>query len=141
MKFENIKVGDTVFTPKYVRYGYNRRERFFIPQKVTKVTKTQFTVEDGDRFKKDSGIKIGGQFYTQATYEGEDVSQPFSSEKEVVTDQTEAMNAFKMKLKAEKKINEIAKNIRCELNSNLTLLETLELVGKLEKIADRLKRD
>lgn len=58
MKFENIKVGDTVFLEKVVSYGWRNSKTFTIPFKVERVTATQFIV-DGRKFKKENGREIG----------------------------------------------------------------------------------
>jgi len=61
MRFEDIKTGETVFLLTSVNLGYGLRKKvFFIPKKVTKTTKTQFTLEDGKRYKKSTGREIGG---------------------------------------------------------------------------------
>ena len=52
MKFENIKVGDTVFFKDSVAYSWNGGKDFFIPQKVIKVTKKQFTLENKEKCRK-----------------------------------------------------------------------------------------
>lgn len=91
MRFQDIKVGDKVVVPKYVRYGWNSGKTFRIVANVTRVTKTQFTA-DGRRFKKDYGSEIGESFSYATKYRDE--SQ----------DQTSEMNLFIQKVKDEKYI-------------------------------------
>ena len=62
MKFENIKEGDTVYSHRGVRYGFNSNRYFYVPVKVIKTTKTQFTCENNKRYQKDSGREIGGGY-------------------------------------------------------------------------------
>ena len=129
MKFENIKVGDTVFTQKKVSYGWNLAEFFYISEKVTKVTKTQFTVESGDRYKKD-GVKIGDIFYN-AYYEGDEMGW---NDKTIVCDETEKMKDFKLKLVLEGKLNRMAEKIKILQNSNLSTDELKQIIGKLTEV-------
>ena len=80
MKFEDIKVGDKVIVPKYVRCGWNSGKTFKIVANVTRVTKTQFTA-DGRRFKKDYGTEMGNSFIQAVKYTDE--SQDQTSEMEL----------------------------------------------------------
>lgn len=81
MKFENVKEGDIIYVRKGVPYGFNSARYFYIPVKVTKTTKTQFTCEDSKRYKKDSGFEIGGGYSDRAYNESEDV---FDQRKELL---------------------------------------------------------
>lgn len=62
-KFENIKLGDKVVI-RIVRFG-NERE---VITTVVKVTETQFTVFNGDRYFKDNGDKFGERGKMLGTY-------------------------------------------------------------------------
>ena len=66
MKFENVKVGDTVFVKHVLAYSFGWgngkfSKSFYLGYRVTKVTKTQFTAQFQKfefRFKKD-GVGFG----------------------------------------------------------------------------------
>ena len=93
MKFENVKVGDTVFVEREIRYGWGNMKDFWIPTKVKRVTKTQFVVElDDRRFKKDRGYEIGCNSYGKYAKNEGDV-YGFGN-KIRVYDQTAEMNEF-----------------------------------------------
>ena len=135
MKFENVQVGDIVFTQKQVSYGWNSAETFYTPEKVIRVTKTQFTVESGDRYKKE-GNKIGDS-WTKAWLNGDDAG--YFGRKIIVEDQSHQMIEFKRKLEAERKFNSIAEKLSVKKNSNLNIVELDEMVKKLEKISNYIK--
>lgn len=82
MKFKDVKVDDTVYITKEVKYTMLRKKYFKVGLKVTNVTKTQFTLEDGTRANKKYGTIIGGGY--TVSLDG--------------TDETEAMEAFKAKV-------------------------------------------
>ena len=135
MKFENIKVGDTVFTEKCIRYGWQKAETFMIPEKVTKVTKTQFTVESGDRYQK-KGYKIGDT-WARAYKEGDD--RGLYGRKIPVCDETKQMEEFELKLKAEREFNLIAEKLKVDLNSNFNLDEIEGVLKKIEEVSNYIK--
>lgn len=127
MKFENVKVGDTVFTETKVRYGWQSAEIFFTPEKVVRVTKTQFVVDSGNRYKKE-GNMIGDSF-TYAYKEGDRTHYT----KSTVCDQTEKMIAFRDKLDAESRIKNTIEGITLVRNSDLSLDD----LKKAEKILSK----
>lgn len=135
MKFENIKVGDTVFIEERVEYAYRSGKSFTIPVTVTKVTKTQFTVESGQRFKKD-GRMIGGGLRS-AYYEGEKMNWYDDT---TVTDQTKEMEYFKQKLAAERRINNQLEKLKCPANSELTYDELISITKLLIQVDDKLNQ-
>ena len=104
MKFENIKVNDTVLVPHTVTYGWRNNKLFYIAEKVIRVTKTQFVTESNQRFKK-SGISIGVDSFYNAQKIGDTI---WEGDDRTFYDQTEEMNAFKEKLKF---IQEIKRNV------------------------------
>jgi len=65
MKFENIKVGDTVMHPKGVNgVGWRSVKSFYIGIRVSKVTEKQFEVGGIPvKYRKDNGIQVGGTGY------------------------------------------------------------------------------
>lgn len=81
MKFENVKEGDTVYVHQGVRYGFNSEKYFWIPMKVVKTTKTQFTCENDKRYQKDNGREIGGNYGDRVDAKSEDV---FDQRKELL---------------------------------------------------------
>jgi len=57
--FEDIKIGDYVLTYERVGTAFNPLKRIFtVRKRVINTTKTQFTIETGERFMK-SGKKVG----------------------------------------------------------------------------------
>ena len=60
--FDDVQVGDTVVVPVTAASGSGRYAKFsktfFLQHKVTKITKTQFTV-NGNRYMKRDGFRIG----------------------------------------------------------------------------------
>lgn len=81
MKFENVKEGDTVYVHQTVSYGFNSNKYFYIPMKVVKTTKTQFTCENDKRYQKDSGREIGGGYSDRVDAKSKDV---FDQRKEML---------------------------------------------------------
>ena len=90
--FENIKVGDTVYKAVQVGVsiyqlgvgvriyqlgGGKHLKSFYLPVKVTKTTKTQFTTEDGNRYKKDNGREIGATLDAVLIVDGPDQTKEF----------------------------------------------------------------
>lgn len=135
MKFENVQIGDTVFTERKINYGWNSAKTFMIAEKVINVTKTQFTVESGDRYKKE-GYKIG-DIWTKAYKEGD--YRGWYGKNILVCDETKQMEVFKSKLEAEREFNYVAENIKVERNSNFELSELKEMVNTLRKIQNIIK--
>jgi len=117
IKFENIKVGDTVYVEKDVSYGWHKAETFYLPKIVTKVTKTQLTVEGGRRFSKERGKEVGASF----SYAKSLGDKKYYAGGETVKDETNEMNIFKEKLKLEKSIREQIEGLNIEYNSGLKL--------------------
>lgn len=130
MKFENIKTGDVVYTTRSIRYGWNSAETFYVPEKVVKITKTQFTVESGNRYKKE-GNRIGDGF-DKAYFLGDNKS--YFGKPDLVRDQTEEMKAFEMKLTLERKFNSLSEKLNLKLNSNLNIDQLNTSVQKLDEI-------
>lgn len=94
-KFENIKVGDTVYLHRGVRYGFNSDRWFYIPIEVIKTTKTQFTCNNTRRYQKDGGREIGGNYHNRVDIKSEEVF-----------DQTNEMVKFEVQVKkANKAVN------------------------------------
>ena len=135
MKFENVQVGDTVFTEKQVSYEWNSAETFYVPEKVTRVTKTQFAVESGDRYKKE-GNKIDDS-WTKAYFKGDDAG--YFGRKKIVDDQTSEMIEFKRKLEVERKFNNLIEKISIPRNSNFNANELNDMITDLEKIQTLIK--
>ena len=118
MKFENIKIGDTVFIQKTVLCGGRDEKPFYVPEKVIKVTSTQFTIEDGGRYKKDNGVKIGGAYSGCARLEGEKIDY---SSNILVSDETAQMNLFIRKINKERYASKQIEALSIKLNSKLTI--------------------
>lgn len=58
MKFQNINVGDEVLVDCYINEG-NFRRGVTVSARVSKVTKTTFTTEDGSRYTRVYGTRVG----------------------------------------------------------------------------------
>lgn len=71
MKFENIKIGDKVLVEKTIRYGWGNDRSFLIYESVEKITKTQFSTKEGNRFKKENGKHIGKGYGVYCYLEGD----------------------------------------------------------------------
>jgi hypothetical protein len=136
MKFDDIKVGDIVFTEEKVSYGWNYSENFWLPRKVERVTKTQFVIEGGDRFKK-NGSKMG-TYGVWAKFEGDNYG---FSDSNKVSDQREEMDAFKRKIQAERNINNIIANIKVEANSDFDLKTLNTILASLEAVRAILNKE
>lgn len=132
MKFNDVKVGDEVFIRTYVSYGWRKHRSFYIPLKVTKVTKSQLTTEDGRRFRKDNGKEIG-ENNSFAYKEGES----FPYEEGIVVDETNKKEEFKKELKAEMLIQSKIDSLKVQRNSGLGLQKLTKinnLIKEIEKI-------
>ena len=98
-KFEDIKVGDTVYRLESIRFGawfQKKYKTFFIPEKVTKVTKSQFIVDDikvwkkngdgvGKRYAYKLGEKIGNTIVTDQSAECVEFIDCIESIRECIT--------------------------------------------------------
>jgi hypothetical protein len=134
-KFKDIKEGDTVYIEETVRYGYHRGQSFFVPVKVIKTTKTQFTVEDGYRFMKENGKGIK-DLCGNAYFLGDQVRY-----KEFVTDQSKECNALKEKLKVVSGLNTLISRVsnssaltREVIESDVSIRMLMSLCGCLEDL-------
>lgn len=136
MKFENIKVGDTVLVEDKVSYGWNLAEAFLVPKKVERVTKTQFIIEGGDKFRKDGRI-ISRKFVNAYNF-GDKVGL---LRDRVAKDESELMEVFKAKLGVEKSINKKSESIKIELNSDLSLKLLKEIDGLMDKVIWAIKNN
>ena len=87
-KFKDIKVGDTVYALGSVIVGAldirNNREHFFLPHKVTEVSKAQFKVGSA-RYRKSDGKRIGGDYWVAKS--GDKINSMLTGSP-VVTDQS-----------------------------------------------------
>jgi ribosomal protein S24E len=136
MKFQDIKVGDEVFVGNSIRYGWNLGEEFFIPEKVVRVTKTQFSTVSGRRFKKEYGQQIGSGTYGANAYMEGDKKSHWSDD--VIYDQTKEMEEFKKKISLERDVIQTLADINPSLNSGLSLKELAEIKKSLLEIKARL---
>jgi len=132
MKFENVKVDDTVYVDTGVEYGWNKARSFTLPKKVIKITKTQFVIEGGRRFRK-NGTELGT--FHEAYEFGE--SLPWSSKN--VKDETEEFNYFKTKLKVEKEIMKSIESIDLKLNSGVSVENLKVIASKIIDIKQLIK--
>jgi hypothetical protein len=135
-KFHDVKVGDTVFVPQTVSYDWNKAKSFFIPKKVIKTTKTQFTVEPDIRFKND-GKMIGGGYGEFAYKEGDKYGYRLN---EVVKDERNEMRLFREKLNLETEIRNIISSIKLVSDSDLTNGELLSIKTNLESIKKMIEK-
>lgn len=128
-KFNDIQKGDVVYVPTRVNYGYRTNKSFLIPFEIIKITKTQFTIKDGRRFKKNGRIVMSGSWET-AYRLGDDTG--FGRK---AIDQTTDFLAFKNKIRIENSIQELFSELSIELNSDYTFKELIEI----KRISDQLK--
>lgn len=129
MKFENVKVGDTVFIEESINYRIYRSKKFFIPKKVVRVTKTQFVLVNGDKYKKD-GLNVGGK--VRAYHEGVNNNGYGTSRYFTVSDQTKEMQEFKLKLNLEHKISNLLSIMKIKQNSKFEISELEEILKTLK---------
>ena len=130
-KFKDIKAGDIVYVVRTIRYSWNGIKRFYIPATVERTTKTQFIIKGGDRYKKDSGMLIGGEHYANAHYLGGKISRYSDTE---ITDQTKERDEFVKIANAVSAINNTEIKVHVE-SKNLVLIhekikEILELIDE-----------
>lgn len=129
--FEDVKIGDIVFYSREVGYWSNRKW-FSIPTKVTKVTKTQFTCENGSRYFKQGGSQVGGSSYMDKAFkEGED--------------ETQKMQEFESHLSLIYKLKNAIFELQSKSNemktSNTDKSEMQNLLKYITKFKERLKND
>lgn len=134
MDFEHIKKGDIAFIRVSVKYTYSYTKYFYLPRKVTRITATQFTLENGYRYKKDNGYCIGhgGRAYK----EGEDAG--YYGAPDLVRDQTKEYEAFKAKIEAEKGLNlliAILSKNKLKLNSKATMDEIRDISELVQSVS------
>lgn len=98
-----IKVGDIVYVKETVIYGWNKGRSFFVPKKVERLTKTLFVVEGGRKFNK-KDLREYGERQSRAYFEGHKLSYTGG---EVVKDQTEEMQDFKMAIALEQALEKV----------------------------------
>lgn len=82
--FSSLKVGDTVFIPTFVRYGWNSGKQFTVKETVERLTKTLFITSSGGRFKREDGSMCGEHFY-RATIEGVDQTAEMNDLNEILS--------------------------------------------------------
>jgi hypothetical protein len=134
-KFENTKVGDTVYVLEDVTLGWNNAREFFVPKLVTKTTATQITIEGDKKYNRD-GRRVGGHGYgDNIFYEGEN-----SFYKGVAIDQTKEMKEFKIKLNKEQLIQRDIESLKIVLDSKLTIEELINLQAKISEIKSILSK-
>ena len=75
MNFFNTQVNDTLFIIKTIVID-GVQKRFFVAQEVTKTTRTQITLENGERYKMETRRAVGkncefltlGMFYSKGAF-------------------------------------------------------------------------
>lgn len=120
-KFENIKEGDTVYVNQSVRYGFNSERWFYIPIKVIKITKTQFTCENTKRYQKDSGREIGGGYQDRANLESRDVFDQMKEMREFAIRVKEINKTTSLVCKLDKIINKINPDIDIKIMEDFNI--------------------
>lgn len=58
MKFQDIKVGDSVLCSVSIRYGFNSSVNYLVQKKVTRLTNTQIVIGE-QKFYKEDGREVG----------------------------------------------------------------------------------
>lgn len=117
MKFGNIKVGDTVYTKTLITIGgWNRTGKaFFIPRSVTKVTPKQFEVEGlRTKLRKEDGSPVGDGSWVYL--KGEEFKQFYSSEPELVKDQSKEASDYNNLVKKYNSVSSMARNLNLKGN-------------------------
>lgn len=117
MKFGNIKTGDTVYTKILIAIGaWNRTGKsFFIPRIVTKVTPKQFEVEGlRTKLRKEDGSPVGDGSW--AYLEGDEFKQFYSSEPELVRDQSKEASDYNNLVKKYNSVSSMARNLNLKGN-------------------------
>lgn len=129
MKYKDIKVGDTVYVNMEIRYGFHISKIFYVPRKVIKITKTQFTVEKNRRFKKEDGREINSEKYcSYACKEGENF-RGF-----IIKDETYEMKKFLYKIRLEQSIIQHFSDFKLKIDSSLSLKELEDIFSKIKQI-------
>lgn len=136
MKFQNVKKGDVVLVPVYVNYGFSKHRRFYIPDPVLRVTKTQLITESGRRFKKDGGSEVGEHF-SNCYYEGEEIGR-FGI---MAEDQTKEMHEFKVKLNIEKKLIKKINGLKIKIGSGIDISDLQLIQEHLEAVRQIIDRN
>lgn len=126
--FEDIKVNDIVYTQDAVYPGNRETHKFWTPKKVTKVTKTQFTLDDGTQFKKGDGVEIGTPFYKR---EARKLGDYYG--RKMVKDQSEEKEEFVKKVHAFRQARESLKKIYVDINHE-NFDEIVATIKKLEEL-------
>jgi hypothetical protein len=127
MRFENIKIGDIVFTEVEVSTGRRTGKCFFIPKNVIKLSPKQFVIEDGTRYRKYDGLEINKDRVSWV-YSIRDKLN-IRGELRLIYDQTAEMEEFKGKLSLERKIINFIGNDKLSLDSGLSL-EDLKYIDR-----------
>ena len=128
--FEDVKVGDTVYTQDEVPAGNRQVRLFWTPKKVARVTKTQFILENGVRFRKRDGEEISNAFYGKTARRLGDYYG-----NEIVTDQSEEKASFVKKVKAFRQARESLKKIWIDINQE-NFDEIVDTIKRLEELMD-----
>lgn len=137
MKFENVKVGDTVFVRRSVSYGFKRSKSFFVPVKVERVTKKQFVLTNGNRYQKENGRLIGyGYSYNDnnAYLEGE----VFGWNNGKVKDETKEMDEFINKLSTINNFNRLLETVKIHPETKMHSEEVVSLLKDLSNISKKI---
>lgn len=127
MIFENIKIGDKVLVRVFIKIAWNKRAPFRVAEKVTNVTKTQFTTESNKRFNKD-GRAFGG-YGTALHLDHVDIVT-----KKPVIDQSREIEMLKLKIKIKEGID---KKIKSFDFNDFHLLST-ERLGLIDVYIDEI---
>jgi len=135
VRFEDVKVGDTVLIEKSVWYGYGYRRDFNIAVTVERITKTQF-VTNGKRFKKDNGSEVCSGYGSKAYLVGEEVGYV---NKTIAKDETKEMNEFILKLKRINEIKDFMKEIDNVKIMDLTDGQVSSLHSNIKGISNQFK--
>ena len=128
-KFKDVKIGDEIFVIESVSTGWRSSERFFISKKVTKITKTQFTICDGSRFQK-SGRKIGGDYFEGAYLGGENQRQ------REVKDESIEMQEFKEKMRGRNQLIKLKDLLNFNHSYKLKIGEIAFIKNSMDKIIE-----
>jgi len=129
MKFEDIKVGDTVMIEADVRYGWRESKSFWVPANVTKVTPKRFFIGEYNQFRKDDGVKVGDG-YAAARSIG-DVYNDWGKQV-TVTDQSVEMAEFKDLVNKWLSVNTFSiKNLAIDNKSIAKIYDAIKVIESL----------
>lgn len=134
MKFNDLKVGDTVYILKAVKTSYNTGKSFFIPQTVIKVMNTQFKLSDGANCMRTTG-KVVGSVFDRCYFENSDNSYG----RRIIEDQTEEYNNFKEQVEIEKRLRSRLESLSIKLGSNLGLSGVRQVEKLIKQLEAKLK--